>query len=422
MDSLAIENKQDGFLEGIFEFVFFCLALYHVFPFFRSLPQNTYLEFLIFGVWVLGYFLVQGKKLDFRGYLGGAVLFALYTITVPRIFGNGVLSNRYASVAVGFTFYLTYLHLRENGRIAVGWKIIKWISPFYLFAVIRTSIALLQNPWIARNIKSSGEMSVAILRQGIGGYQLIYMSVVIVAILLYLLLNTRGSRLGGGKKLLLLVLTAGVAYLILLSNYFTAFGLMFICLGLCVMLLVYRAASWPGFLICGIGLLLFWMYGTDALVWILEKITGLLGKGRTLERLTITLHELQNNEALSIFGSRDYTIERSRELFQTNFLLGTCVKPGLTAGGMILGVGQHSHIWDTLAFYGLPAGFLGIYLYIKPFWDKWKEGGQYRGIALVVGAAAMILLYANNYSASICFVAYFVFPMVFDYLKPAEEG
>lgn len=114
-------------------------------------------------------------------------------------------------------------------------------------------------------------------------------------------------------------------------------------------------------------------------------------------------------------------LKRSRELLKSNIFLGICVQPSLIVDNRIIGVGQHSHIWDTLAFYGLPAGILNIYLYLKPFIMKFREGQNFRTMSLVTGAATMILLYANNYSASICFVAYFVFPLVLDYINKTNK-
>lgn len=418
--SITREKKSVGFFDNILIFSTFCLALYEVFPFFRSIPKNTYIEFLFFGMWLVSYVFARGSKLNFRGYLGGVAFFALYTISIPRFFDNVVLSNRYASVTIGFTFFLTYLHMKEEELIDAGWKIIKLVFPFYLFSVIRTIIELMMHPMAARSIKGAGEVSMNLLRQGVGGYQLIYLSVVVAAILMYLLLNSQHSRLGSAQKLLALILAVVVIRLIVLSNYFTALGIVVICLCLCELLRMYETTSWAGIFFFAIIFVVLMMKGTDIFIWILENIKQFLAEGRTLDRINITLNDLKTGSELSIFGSRDYTIEQSQALLKSNPLLGTCIQPGLTVGQRIIGVGQHSHFWDTLAFYGLPAGLLNVYLCVRPFVMKFREGGRFRSISLVVGAAVMILFYANNYTASICFAAYFVFPLIFDYLNQAN--
>lgn len=294
MDSMTIENEKNSIFNGILGFSTFCLSLYQVFPVFRSLPQNTYIEFLFFGMWLVSYFFARNNKMNFRGYLGAVTIFSLYTIGIPRFFDNAVLSNRYASVTVGFTFFLTYLHLKEDGLIDMGWKIIKLVSPFYLFTVIRTMIELMTNPYVSRSIKSTGEASKALLRQGVGGYYLIYMSVIVAAILMYLILNTKGSRLGSAKKLILFIFAAVVIRLIMLSNYFTALGIVTICLCLCISLRAYQNSPWLGIFIFGVVFLILIVKGADIFIWLLESIKGIFAEGRTLDRINMTINDLKS--------------------------------------------------------------------------------------------------------------------------------
>ena len=115
----------------------------------------------------------------------GALLLIIYTAFAPYLFSNGTIGNRYLSHGIMIVFYLVYTYNKKYGYTRSNDNITKITIPFIIYTSIMTLKALVNNPYISRSIKSSGDYSDLIRAQGVGGYELIYFLVLITIILFH---------------------------------------------------------------------------------------------------------------------------------------------------------------------------------------------------------------------------------------------
>lgn len=152
------------------------------------------------------------------------ILFYITTIVYAYLWGESVIAHRYASLSLipfAYIIYDFYSNHKQLGRLK------NIICIMYVFAAITAIItfrALLLNPYISRSIKSGGEYSVGLAKQGIGGYSFVYFVVASGVIFLHLTFVLEQKY----KKILSVVAYIFSIMFVMKSNYMTAFIVLFV--------------------------------------------------------------------------------------------------------------------------------------------------------------------------------------------------
>lgn len=390
----------------------FYFAILYFPPLAASLP-HTYVCFGCFVMWlILSIINDASYYLNMKPFVLVAFVFYAFSIIMPLICGYPVIANRYAGMPLVSFGYVIYDYYKSHGYLRYLRGVL--ISAFSLMAVtgVNTYIALINNPYIARSIKSSGDYSQTLASRGIGGYLLIYAVTAAAPILLYIFLKSEK------KYIKALSITAYVFSILLVtkSNYLTAFLL--IALSSAVLVCGYfltkgrKVALYVSFMIIAVSLSV-----------IFYQPLSEYFQAHIPDRIARVLFSLEGESLLSSIH-REFEIDRLPTIVES---LGAVVKTPLfgvlgargidMSGEHLTGFGQHSYIADTFALYGVLIGILPLNIVTHPFREngKWVKRDIYFSIAV---ATSMFCLYTlNNMSDSIAIMYTMAFPLVRDSLN-----
>ena len=137
--------------------ILFCLAVISFFPQFRALPLFNILWVVLMMVWLgSAISLARGAVFNGSGYRFFILIFVLYTVGVPYIFGNGVIGNRFLELSQIYLFFLAYQINDRYGYRVYSIRILYCLLPFVLITCTATISALLKNPFASRQILERG--------------------------------------------------------------------------------------------------------------------------------------------------------------------------------------------------------------------------------------------------------------------------
>lgn len=329
----------------IWKMIYTIPILYIIMPIISRIISTyftTYVYMLIIILIMMGIILANGAT-SLNKYCGGILLpFILFNLLT--------FFNRSESLVLwGYSILLNMV------PIVLGYFIVyhrKWDVSYYrniiliAFAVtiITTCIGLIRYPYAARvlaTIKSASDAnSVLYTWQNIGGYEFIYM-----VVLLYPLLILAYKR----KKIGLIptiISVIAVFAMVISSEYTTAFLLLLIT---SLLLFSKRDLTTKDILIFLIFSIICMVVLEDVISNFLQWVGSLTGSETMIERLNSLAGGKTGLEKSE--SNRVFLYERSIRTFLSNPLLGTMLK----GGG---GIGGHSFILDTIGVYG----FLGIVL------------------------------------------------------------
>lgn len=404
-----MNNKQGAksFFIIISIVIFLYVSISSVFPPLKLIPNQ--ISILIMLSWFVTAFLINPNFfLNVTVEKVCIFLFIIYTAIVPYTFGNYVIGNRYLNLSTIFFFYIGYKFYKESKLNKYNVLMLKITSPFIAVTLMNTLYALLTNPYISRSIKSSGEYSENLWRQGIGGYDFIYFTVFLGIICFYF------GFIDKNKNILYKIISIICLIFIVVSNYFTALGIL--VLG-CFSLVVIKLFTTKNFLsllvviFAFIFLLLFWEQIFSGVIDIATKI---IPDGKTLDRLVILQNDIANGFRSSLFSGREGINSISINSFVNNPFFGIVTNKIEYSGGYLVGFGQHSQIWDTFALFGVGIGVLQIVILVQPMTYFSKKYSEYKSVIMILLIALMALFFVNTASPSIGFVMFFIFPILLE--------
>ena len=395
-------------LEEIIVLICLCiLSMFVVVPQFKVYSLMTVAYMGIIAVLTL-LMLRYAKNSEEWVYFLLATVFTVYTVIVPGLFGYGDLVNRHIALVPMVWMYVLYAYLNRNKAIKSAWYIMIF---FGTITMLRTSKALISSPYISRMVKSSGEFSANVLRQGIGDYSFIYAIVLMSISFFWLFLERKGK-----KRIMYLLLTMVGGVTILLSNYMMALVLV----GLGIMML---AAFWLYrknkivFVIAVIMLLIMLIFAKPILHAVLDSLLPIIPEGKTYDRLL----QMQ----LSLYGEgknlfEEFWIDRipvlciSTESIK-NYPWFGCVFGHLTkTDGYYNEFGQHSYVFDTMALYGVWSGVVLLILLSYPFFVNGRMKGRKKELSITMLVIMLILTIFNNVAFSMAMVLYVIYPYICD--------
>lgn len=341
------------------------------------------------------------------------LFFVFYTTVVPYLCGNGVVGNRYLAFSLVLSFHFIYTYNRQCGDNNSNKSIVKWTLPFILYTAVMTTIALIDNSWAARLIKTKGEESMLARAQGIGGYEFIYFIVFLCILLWFIILNRKLLKLKLQIVSSTVVLLALLLYTILLSQYFTA--IIMLLVGSSIVLMYTRRHLLFNVTLAMAGVLLILNYHLLLPVAI-NLMTNLGVEGKTIQRL----ESLQDGLSLgddSIVSGRTPTLSLSWNAIMENPMIGIVAQTTTVASdGSLDGFGQHSQFLDTFALYGVFIGFLMVYIVARPFFAR-KFIPVLTGLNVAMLIMSLVLFSINNVTPSVGFAVFFIYPVLCDWVE-----
>jgi len=410
-----VSNAQNPFIQKLCTIIAFYLAISSIFPQMRIIPGYTVLMVLAMFLWVVFAAFAHPKfftQLNIHKFF--IFFFILYSVIVPYLFGNSTIGNRYLEQSMILIFYLIYKYNDTYGFNNSSKAIVKWSLPFVVFTSVVTLKGLINMPYLARSIKSSGEETMLLRSQGIGGYELIYFLVFINIILFFIIFNRKKFKLNFRNKIIVCILFILFNITVLYSNYFTALLMTIISF---IIIMITKNRGVLGKIFLGVIGFLFLIFSKNIFVYITNLLIAMLGNGRTVERLIdLQLNIMNYGGGESIFLERMPTIKLSWDAFLHNPILGMVTKPITNDGSFLIGFGQHSYFIDTLALYGVFIGLINIFIILFPFFIAFKKNKTLYSLNKAMMISTVILLFMNNATTSIGFVVYFVYPVINDLL------
>lgn len=398
----------------------FYLVISNLIPQIRVIPGYYILMFLSMFLWLIFAALAHPSffiRLNMHKFF--IFFYISYTVIVPYIFGNRIIGNRYLEHSIMLILYLIYKYNNAYGYINSSKLIIKFSLLSMTITSVLTLIGLIKNPYLARSIKSSGEDTMFLRTQGIGGYEFIYMLVFVSIILFFILYNKKLFNLKLRFILIIILLFTLFVMTIIYANYFTAFLMLLISIVSLLILKNRNILTKVFILFMGIILTIF---RKNIVEYTISSMINFLGSGATVEKLfKLQAAFLGYSGNDSIFSDRASSILLSWNSLLENLIGGLVVKPIGSSGGFLTGFGQHSHFMDTFALYGLVIGILSIYIILYPLFIRFKKNHVLFSLNLSMLISVLIIFSLNNVTPSIGFVIFFMYPVFYDWVMELKS-
>lgn len=384
-----------------------------VFPPLRTMGKNTWLCILAIVGWTVLCLLQNPKyflKIEISRFV--TYVFIVYTILVPFLFQTNTLANRYAALILFPMGPIIFEYYMWKDKLYILQRISKVTMFFAAITFIKTFAALLQDTTISRSIKSSGEYSETIMRQGIGGYEFIYFICILIPVLLNGAIIEKGWR-----KLLFGISCCATIMIVVLSNYLTA--VLITAIGIALLLysclkekVAVQRKKTALFAIIALAI---------PAVFFNRKLGEVLAKGLSMLSLggknSQRLEEIQGSFILGIhqefMNDRFPTLLQSFRSWFSNPFWGLVINKETVSGRYLQGVGQHSHVLDTFALFGTAIGIMNCWVLFGQF----KKGKYFRKEMIPSFFVFAAILFLNNATPSLACAMYIIVPCINNYLE-----
>lgn len=348
-----------------------------------------------------------------------SIVFLAYTSIVRGyVDGVGALVS-----TIQTTVFVLFLIFFESARRTglKKYRGVLWGALFLLPIWMATTISALgSDRHIARMLVRSSEEGAAYLAEGVGGYGLVYASVLAVPPLLYLLANLPPLSLSRGQTarrlwqlVQRLVVGAGALLAIVLvmrAGYSIAVAALI--LGAITFLLLRGRAQNRSFrigLAIAISALALAVSQTSAVGSVLDGLSSLAGGTSYRAKIDDLRTSLETSTSVGTVYDRTERYARSATLFFENPVVGTLSSRD---------IGKHSAILDHFAQFGIFGGGAFLYLILSvPIMLVRASTSHARmsGVAFAYLAIVTICTLFNNISASMGFVAFLLYPLAMTY-------
>jgi len=386
------------------------LSLASFFSPLRAIPQFNYVWATVLVFWVIVTVLDDPLKINIdRSYIIPTLIFVIYTITIAYMYGNSRIGNRYLEISQVFVFYIAYEKNRRAHRKNINNALIMFYAPLALIISLLTLLAYQVNPIISRGLRTGDLIDNEALIRGIGGYEFVYMLVVVFPVLLFLY-REKIFRVRVRMLLLLLVSIMGVN--IVMSNYALAIMITIISTTLTIL----SRYIYPKLV----------MVYSIVLAFILPALLKPVGKAliffsqyfykTSSDRFYQLGLVLDRGFVGNALNARINSYLNSVDVFFDNIFVGVVFENlNLEYSYGVTGFGQHSQILDTFALFGIFIGLLQLYILAYPFITRMKYANRkLKNYAFTVMLTMIIVITFNNITPSIGLAGFFVFPVVYD--------
>jgi len=347
------------------------------------------------------------------------VFLVSYVAGMELLFSEEELLSRSFQFWIVLTFVVIYESRRKAPRTLepVFWTMIV-TYPIWQFNTIETLLG--EHAHVARIIIRSSDEAKDLTSRGIGGYGLVYSTVLMIpALFCYLqarMMSVSSSVTGYAalKRNILLILVLvnivmGVA-LVLTAGYLIALGAMSLSL---VVAFWYREASFFRTIIIIIGLVLFAFYGSDIIEKTLISARPLV-EGTSLSRkIDDTLLTMHLGSATGTLAERRERYMRSVNAFFESPIIGV-VDFDL--------VGKESHFMDMFARWGVLVGLINVYTVLFLPWRLLRSPYYESSATVGIFVAAVIVFLLNNAFMAAGAVLFVIVPVLLQYARSESNS
>lgn len=395
-----------GKLMRIMDFVLLVCFIILVFPPVEWIGEPTVLYLICVALWMVSsmvYF--PGFYLHIKLHRLFALVFYLATSLVPYMLGATTVAHRYMATPIIPLGFFIYEYYKESGRLESLQRIIEVALCFAILTGIITYYNLLDNSWVSRTIKSSGEYSESLGKRGIGGYSYIYFLVTASVILLHGTIHSR--RLGA--RIIYASLFVLSVFIALKANYLTALAIELISMTVYFLAVNLKKGKRKALKVI-VAFSVIWL-----VIVFSDKILELLGGVLPARVGRVLNNSLHTNVVQSICNEfiqdRLPTLMSSIEAFIESPIFGLIASNADLSGDFLTGFGQHSYVLDTFALYGFLLGMLNIYVLLLAF-RKTKCTRENLPLMWSAFIAMVIMAIANNMTDSIALSFGILFPCI----------
>ena len=402
-----MKNKYDNSSFIALNVLLFVYFLELVFPPITVLGKGVLIQTGCLCGWFVLSFMSDAKfYFNLKIHRSFLLIFCAVTIIFPYLLGFSTFGNRYLGVMLVPLGVIVFDYYKCHGKLKDLKNVILCVMAFATVTMVITILRLIEEPYISRSIKSSGEYSEILARKGIGGYSFIYFMVPMGILMLYSFLRSKKKRI----KVFFILYYFVTAYLIFLSNYTTA--LLVYVIASAVLIINYFSRQE------GKNLLLLWIsvFAVAMIILNLNKIVYNL-KDVLPQRLAQAFVP-KNNEGVLVTLYNEFIADRWPTIVLSfKQIMASPILGGLVSGDSVQSIlnstGQHSHIMDTYAFYGVIIGTVNIFVLLAPFKNMngvWIKKAKALNNAMFI--CVLGIYFFNNATSSIALAFTIVFPLV----------
>jgi hypothetical protein len=388
----------------------FTNVIIHLIPQFRLLSYYPYIWLFTMLLW---FTLVLVVRPTFMFKLSipmiAMLFFSLYTVIIANLFNNYSIGNRYLGISQIVFYYFAFQFNKRAHRSDLNLKIILYLLPAIIYTTLRTINGLRNNAYASRMIKSTGEETVLLLSQDIGGYEFIYFITFLFVFMVIIVLEIKMSSL---HKLSILIFSSLLLYSVILSNYMTSIVLILVTINI---YLIFRYLSNLKILFNVFLIIILILNAEAILLSILDMAIALFPDGISVSRFQMMQQGLKHNYSIDVYDGRFETLSISISGFINNPIFGN-ISNVINYDGFVTEFGQHSQILDTFSLFGI-IGLVQIYFLIQPFVRNINKHKATRALSLSILIAVLIINMFNNTAPLIGFAFFFVYPTIEGLLK-----
>lgn len=375
----------------------FYVLLWCLFP---PLAIDTVWRLLLFAAFAV-WFALEGLRNGLSRLANAAaaltLLFLGYTTLVQVLIGGPADVIRAIQLDICLVCALIGIAYRGARLKELEWLVLPLLGVLTL-SIGLTLQALAENPHAARLVVRTSDEALALLRAGVGGYQLVYANAVLAPLLFLTLL--RGFRLSSLFSLAVAVTFGAAILLVFSAGYSIAVLTLLTGMAVCLLAVHDGHLALAEVVVAVIALLL-----------VLLALDPFLAYGEMLangtkyaKKLADLRQSISLGESVGTASDRATRYLRSMSLFLESPVFGVLSYDRL---------GKHSQILDTFARYGGLIGILGVFVLVRL--PALLIAPMPRGSAnapLVMMTTITIFLMLNKATAAHGAVVYLVAPMI----------
>jgi hypothetical protein len=336
-------------------------------------------------------------------------IFFLFTVIAVTFIDNGDFKGILKQIA----FFMLVVCFIMNSYYKEHWEELRWLIPVVLILFIiwnyKTVQALIADPTIARRIVRDDEEIYQYLRQGVGGYSLVYPQVCISsAVLLWIIKVFKQNKL-----YFVIGIVWAISFVQLIAKAGYSIAIFTSVVGV-VMLFFYKGKSGIKAFIVAAGLfaliMLSIVYVDGFREWLLEIFDG-----------TAVAKKINDLVATSETGAAEGSIQARMTRYVSS--IRTMVTYPIIGGLWRASGGGHSGFLDTIAKYGLWGGwfFIKSFYSVPDHYKKKYDNSKLTSLCNAVLVSLMIVSFLNSVTYSIYCVVLLVLPLFFEEIIRLEK-
>ncbi len=329
-------------------------------------------------------------------------IFFLFTVIGVTFIDNGDFRGILKQIA----FFMLVVCFILNSFYKEHWEELRWLIPIILILFIvynyKTVQALILDPTIARQIVRDDENIYQYLRQGVGGYSLVYPQVCISsAVLLWIIKAFKHNKL-----YFVIGLVWAISFIQLVAKAGYSIAIFTSVIGAILLFFYNGKSGTKAFLVAGLlfgAIMLSILYIDEFRNFLLEMFDG-----------TAVAKKINDLVATTETGAAEGSIE-SRMIRYRNSLETIAKYPIIGALWRGNG-GGHSGLLDTIAKYGLWGGwfFIKSVYYVPNYYKGKYEHPQIQRMGNAVLVSLMIVSLLDSVTYSIYCTVLLALPLFFE--------